>query len=53
MTILLIEQYVERVLELADEAVILRRARGMARHGTRRGDELLAEYLGGETASTL
>jgi branched-chain amino acid transport system ATP-binding protein len=54
VTVLLIEQFVERALAFADEAVILRHGlvgwRGSARDA---GSELLAEYLGGETASTL
>ena len=54
VTVLLIEQFVERALAMADDAVILRHGR-VGWHG-RAGDagsELLAEYLGGETASTL
>ncbi len=49
VTVLLIEQYVERALELADEAVILRRGR-VAWHGpaSEAGDELVAGYLGSE-----
>jgi branched-chain amino acid transport system ATP-binding protein len=54
VTVLLIEQFVERALAFADEAVILRHGlvgwRGSAREA---GSELLAEYLGGESASTL
>jgi len=54
ITVLLIEQFVERALAFADEAVVLRHGlvgwRGPAADA---GDELLAEYLGGETASTL
>jgi branched-chain amino acid transport system ATP-binding protein len=54
ITIVLIEQFVERALAFADEAVVLRHGlvgwRGAAADA---GDELLAEYLGGETASTL
>ena len=54
ITVLLIEQFVERALAFADEAVVLRHGlvgwRGAAADA---GDELLAEYLGGETASTL
>jgi branched-chain amino acid transport system ATP-binding protein len=54
VTVLLIEQYVERALGFADEAVILRH--GLVGWQGRAGDagpELLAEYLGGESASTL
>jgi branched-chain amino acid transport system ATP-binding protein len=54
VTVLLIEQFVERALAFADQAVILRHGlvgwRGAAGDA---GSELLAEYLGGETASTL
>jgi branched-chain amino acid transport system ATP-binding protein len=54
ITVILIEQFVERALAFADEAVVLRHGlvgwRGAAADA---GDELLAEYLGGETASTL
>jgi branched-chain amino acid transport system ATP-binding protein len=54
VTVLLIEQFVERALAFADEAVILRHGlvgwSGVARDA---GSELLAEYLGGESASTL
>jgi branched-chain amino acid transport system ATP-binding protein len=54
VTVVLIEQFVERALGFADEAVILRHGlvgwRGRAADA---GGELLAEYLGGETASTL
>jgi branched-chain amino acid transport system ATP-binding protein len=54
VTVLLIEQFVERALGFADEAVVLRHGlvgwQGLAADA---GDELLAEYLGGETASTL
>ena len=54
VTVVLIEQFVERALGFADEAVILRHGlvgwRGRAADA---GSELLAEYLGGETASTL
>jgi branched-chain amino acid transport system ATP-binding protein len=54
VTVLLVEQFVERALGLADEAVILRRGRvGWRGHAHEAGTELLAEYLGGETASTL
>lgn len=54
ITVLLIEQFVERALGFADDAVILRHGlvgwQGAARDA---GGELLAEYLGGESASTL
>jgi len=54
VTVLIIEQFVERALGFADEAVILRHGlvgwQGPARDA---GGELLAEYLGGEAASTL
>jgi branched-chain amino acid transport system ATP-binding protein len=54
VTVLLIEQFVERALGFADQAVILRHGlvgwHGLARDA---GSELLAEYLGGESASTL
>jgi branched-chain amino acid transport system ATP-binding protein len=54
ITVLLIEQFVERALGLADQAVILRRGIvGWRGEASAAGDELLAEYLGGETASTL
>ena len=55
VTVLLIEQFVERALGFADEAVDpAPRARRLAGRSARdAGDELLAEYLGGETASTL
>jgi len=54
VTVLLIEQFVERALGFADEAVILRHGLvGWRGHSSEAGDELLAEYLGGETASTL
>ena len=54
VTVLLIEQFVERALGFADEAVILRHGLvGWRGHSGEAGDELLAEYLGGETASTL
>ena len=54
VTVLLIEQYVERALGFADDAVILRHGL-VGWHGRAQdaGDELLAEYLGGETASTV
>ena len=49
VTILLIEQYVERALELANDAVILRRG-GVVWRGDRRDAraELIAGYLGEE-----
>lgn len=54
VTVLLIEQFVERALGFADEAVILRRGRvGWKGHARDSGPELLEEYLGGESASTL
>ena len=54
ITVLLVEQFVERALGLADRAVILRRGVvGWSGDASAAGDELLAEYLGGETASTL
>ena len=54
VTVLLIEQFVERALRLADEAVILRHGLvGWIGHADDAGTELLAEYLGGETASAL
>src|SRR5262249_5579872 len=54
VTVLLIEQFVERALGFADEAVILRHGLvGWHGHARDAGSELLAEYLGGETASTL
>ena len=54
VTVLLIEQFVERALGFADEAVILRHGLvGWRGHARDAGSELLAEYLGGETASTL
>jgi branched-chain amino acid transport system ATP-binding protein len=53
VAVLLVEQYVHRALELADEAVILRRGqlvwRGAASEA---GDELIAGYLGGEAESS-
>jgi branched-chain amino acid transport system ATP-binding protein len=54
VTVLLIEQFVERALGFADQAVILRHGL-VGWHGRARdaGSELLAEYLGGESASTL
>jgi branched-chain amino acid transport system ATP-binding protein len=54
VTVLLIEQFVERALGFADEAVILRHGLvGWRGHANQAGSELLGEYLGGETASTL
>ena len=54
VTVLLIEQYVERALGFADDAVILRHGLvGWRGHAREAGTELLAEYLGGESASTL
>jgi branched-chain amino acid transport system ATP-binding protein len=54
VTVLLIEQYVERALGFADQAVILRHGLvGWHGDATAAGSELLAEYLGGESASTL
>jgi branched-chain amino acid transport system ATP-binding protein len=54
VTVLLIEQFVERALGFADEAVILRHGLvGWTGHARDAGSELLTEYLGGESASTL
>jgi branched-chain amino acid transport system ATP-binding protein len=54
VTVLLIEQFVERALGFADEAVILRHGLvGWHGHAREAGSELLAEYLGGESASTI
>ncbi len=54
VTVLLIEQFVERALGMADDAVILRHGRaGWQGPAAEAGSELLAEYLGGESASTL
>jgi branched-chain amino acid transport system ATP-binding protein len=54
VTVLLIEQFVERALGFADEAVILRHGLVVwSGHAASAGDELLAEYLGGESASSL
>jgi branched-chain amino acid transport system ATP-binding protein len=54
VTVLLIEQFVERALGFADEAVILRHGLvGWSGHARDAGSELLTEYLGGESASTL
>lgn len=50
VTILLIEQYVERALGLANNAVILRRGRiGWSGPASAAHDELVAGYLGSET----
>ena len=54
VTVQLIEQFVERALGFADQAVVLRHGLvGWQGAAADAGDELLAEYLGGETASTL
>jgi branched-chain amino acid transport system ATP-binding protein len=54
ITVVLIEQFVERALAFADDAVVLRHGLvGWEGAAADAGDELLAEYLGGETASTL
>jgi branched-chain amino acid transport system ATP-binding protein len=54
VTVLLIEQFVERALGFADDAVILRHGLvGWRGPASEAGSELLAEYLGGESASTL
>jgi branched-chain amino acid transport system ATP-binding protein len=54
VTVVLIEQFVERALAFADEAVILRHGLvGWKGHASEAGNELLAEYLGGESASAL
>ena len=54
ITVVLIEQFVERALGFADQAVVLRHGRvGWEGAAADAGDELLAEYLGGETASAL
>jgi branched-chain amino acid transport system ATP-binding protein len=54
VTVLLIEQFVERALGFADQAVVLRHGLvGWQGAAADAGDELLAEYLGGETASTI
>ena len=46
---LLVEQYVERALAFADDAVILRRGRVAGRAlRARPGTELVGEYLGTE-----
>jgi branched-chain amino acid transport system ATP-binding protein len=49
VTILLIEQYVERALDLAGEAIILRRGRvGWRGPSSEAHAELVAGYLGSE-----
>jgi branched-chain amino acid transport system ATP-binding protein len=54
ITVLLIEQFVERALAFADDAVVLRHGLvGWQGPASDAGEELLAEYLGGESASTL
>jgi branched-chain amino acid transport system ATP-binding protein len=54
VTVVLIEQFVERALSFADEAVILRNGLvGWGGHARDAGPELLAEYLGGESASAI
>jgi branched-chain amino acid transport system ATP-binding protein len=54
VTVVVIEQFVERALAFADEAVILRHGLvGWGGHARDAGSELLAEYLGGESASAL
>ena len=54
VTVLLIEQFVERALAFADDAVVLRHGLvGWQGAAADAGDELLAEYLGGETSSTV
>jgi branched-chain amino acid transport system ATP-binding protein len=54
VTVVLIEQFVERALGFADEAVILRNGLvGWSGHARDAGPELLAEYLGGESASAI
>lgn len=54
VTVLLVEQFVERALALADRAVVLRHGRVVwAGPAADAGTDLLAEYLGGEAASTL
>jgi branched-chain amino acid transport system ATP-binding protein len=54
VTVLLIEQFVDRALAFADQAVILRHG-VVAWHGNASdaGDELLSEYLGGERPASL
>lgn len=52
VTVVLVEQYVERALEFADDAVILRRGRVAWRGAASEArSELIAEYLGTEPAS--
>jgi len=54
VTVVLIEQFVERALAFADQAVVLRHGLvGWEGAASDAGEGLLAEYLGGETASTL
>jgi branched-chain amino acid transport system ATP-binding protein len=54
VTIVLVEQYVERALAFASRAVILRRGRvGWEGPTADAGHELVAEYLGGEGADVL
>lgn len=54
VTVLLVEQFVERALGFADEALILRHGLvGWRGHARDAGGELLAEYLGGEASSTI
>ncbi len=54
VTIVLVEQYVERALEFASRAVIVRRGRiGWEGPTADAGHELVAEYLGGEGADVL
>jgi branched-chain amino acid transport system ATP-binding protein len=52
VTIVLIEQFIERALQLADRAVILRRGEVVwSGPSTEAGDAVLDEYLGSEEAS--
>ena len=54
VTIVLVEQYVERALAFASRALILRRGRvGWQGRTADAGRELVAEYLGGEGADVL
>ena len=54
MTVLLIEQFVDGRSASPTKPSILRHGLvGWQGHAAEAGDELLAEYLGGETASTL
>jgi branched-chain amino acid transport system ATP-binding protein len=54
VTIVLVEQYVERALGFASRALILRRGRvGWQGATAEAGRELVAEYLGGEGADVL